>query len=123
MNPEEAAQAAAKLYKSKGRECLNGANGQLVVMSAHRYALGRMTYIVGAVVDWLLENRNAFVQGTVHTMMRDTIDALDGHNAGHDCDVSDWTRFAETLWSEMDDNDREWLRQAVRNKNGWIASR
>lgn len=91
----------------------HGTNTQLMVMAAHRYCLGRMTYIVGSCVEWMLANRARFEANTLRVMLRDTIEALTDRRAGMDCDVREWEWFAGVLWSEMDTTDRDWVRRSA----------
>lgn len=83
-----------------------GTNGQLVVIAAHRYALGRMSYIVGSVVDWLLAYRDRITEETKYVMVRDTVEALDRDCAGMDCDRKEWWKFVKTMIADMSEERR-----------------
>lgn len=90
---------------------------QLMVMAAHRYCLGRRTYIVGSCVRWLREHWSQFTRQTQSVMIRDTIEALMDNQAGDEwCDVPDWKSFAQWAWNQTDEDTRTWIRDAVRYK-------
>lgn len=95
------------MSKERERE-MNYGRSNLMVIAAHRYCLGRMTYIVGDCVDWLLsiwgeldDNTRAIIQrDTEEAFKRDDEDRADGkdHMAlGHDCDRREWEKLRE-MW-------------------------
>lgn len=80
----------------------------LMVIAAHRYCIGRMTYIVGDCVDWLLsiwaelpENTRAIIQRDMEEAFEhDDRDREMGHVSkylGHDCDRQQWERLRR-MW-------------------------
>lgn len=95
----------------------HGTNTQLMVMAAHRYCLGRMTYIVGACVEWMTANRRHFEANTVRVVLRDTIEAMLLHRAGMECDVRQWRSLVELLWNEASTEDRTWVRRQVSHRD------
>lgn len=95
---------------------LSGLNGQLMVMAAHRYCLGRQTYIVGSCVEWLRANWDAFEPNTKRVMLRDTIESLQDGTAGWACDVTNWTDFAEWAFVRLGEEDMEWVKASVRHR-------
>lgn len=81
----------------------------LMAIAAHRYCLGRMTYIVGDCADWLVavwpelpESARKIIQrDTEEAFARDDEDRTAGRNhkaLGHDCDRKAWERV-RGLWS------------------------
>ena len=94
----------------------HGTNTQLMVMAAHRYCLGRMSYIVHACVDWMIANRKRFEANTVRVMLRDTIEALQQKRAGMGCDEGEWRRLVPWLMRELSEDDRDWVMRAVASR-------
>ena len=56
----------------------------------YNYALGRMTYIVGEVVDLIMKHYDQIPQKTKWLMARDVERALKQDKAGMQCDADDW---------------------------------
>jgi hypothetical protein len=95
---------------------LKGIDGQLMIMAAHRYCLGRQSYIVGAALDWLWKHREHFENNTKFVIVRDTVEALmDGHT-GADFDTKGWHNFALNLYNEMSSELQSSVRRAVAHK-------
>lgn len=70
----------------------------LITLAAYRYALGRESYIVGDIVDWIIEHWHEMDQKTLHIILDETEQALHLGSCGSDCDVQEWERllkFAE----------------------------
>jgi hypothetical protein len=88
-----------------------------MVTAAHRYCLGRQTYIVGACVAWLQRWWPHFTNHTRCIIVRDTIAALQEGDAGADCDAKDWKRFAEWAWGRLDHDSQWYIRDAVAWRN------
>lgn len=78
---------------------LHGIDGQLMVMAAHRYCLGRRSYIVKACLDWLRKWWKEFDENTRAVIVRDTISALMDGGAGGDYVAADWLTFARWAWN------------------------
>lgn len=81
----------------------------LMVIAAHRYCMGRMTYIVSDCADWLVSIwhelpesvRKIIQRDTEEAFARDDEDRTEGRNyktLGHDCDRKAWERV-RGLWS------------------------
>lgn len=66
---------------------------QLMVMAAHRYCLGRRSYIVGECVRWLKQTWPQCVENTRFVILRDTIEAVLRHRAGMAIDENEWREF------------------------------
>lgn len=80
-----------------------------MLISAERYACGRMTYIVGTTVDYilaLLHNLSNWCIGVMQNDMKSEFEmygrAPDLKNLGMDCDYRQWVRFREALNAEME---------------------
>lgn len=80
----------------------------LMAVSAVRYCLGRMTYIVGDCVDWLISawpdlkpNAQAVIKRDIEeAFARDDDDRAEGREykaLGHDCDRAEWERVRR-IW-------------------------
>ena len=65
----------------------------IMVTAAHRYCLGRRTYIVGLCVDWLLQNWDRIEPNTKILIRDETKEAIDQGNAGELCDIDEWRRL------------------------------
>jgi len=96
---------------------LMGTDGQLMVMAAHRYCLGRQTYIVGSCVDWLRLWWDEFEHNTRNVIIRDTIEALQDNLAGSPMDKQNWEDFAKWAWELVRPEDHKWCKQAVAHRN------
>lgn len=66
----------------------------LMVTAAHRYCLGRRTYIVSECVKWLIQNWSLFEKNTKKLIVEETKEALDKGWAGDACDVAEWNKIA-----------------------------
>jgi hypothetical protein len=66
---------------------------ELILLAACRYALGRKTYIVGTVVDYLLKEWKD-ISGQLKAVIQVEIkEAIESGNAGMDMDVGEWKRL------------------------------
>ena len=65
----------------------------LMVTAAHRYCLGRRTYIVSTCVNWLIQNWNLFEKNTRKLIVEDTKEALNKGWAGDSCDIDEWNKI------------------------------
>lgn len=87
---------------------------QLMATAAHRYCLGRQSYIVGSCLDWLVATWDQFTPNTRRHMVRDTIEALmEGRAGSPTVDEPGWRRFAEWAWGRLDDEGRAWVGRDV----------
>lgn len=68
-------------------------NSQLMAVAAHRYCLGRRTYIVGACIDWLTKNWDDIDDGGKAAILKDTRAAVDADRAGDEMDRREWKAF------------------------------
>lgn len=97
-------------------DCLAGTDGQCMVVAAHRYCLGRRTYIVGCAIDWLTRHWDAFEANTQYVIVRDTVAALMDNEAGDACDVKGWTWFAQQHFATLPLRDQTRLREELQHK-------
>jgi hypothetical protein len=66
---------------------------ELILLAAFRYALGRKTYMVSAVVDYLWVQWYD-ISGKLRTQIQKEIrQAIDSGNAGMDMDVKQWEKL------------------------------
>lgn len=67
-----------------------------IVISAERYALGRMTYIVSITVDYILQEieDNKLSDGCL-SIIRDDIKTA--KNLGMDCDKKEWLKLLSRI--------------------------
>ena len=66
---------------------------ELILLAAFRYALGRKTYMVSAVVDYLWVQWYD-ISGKLRIQIQKEIkEAIKGGNAGMDMDVKQWERL------------------------------
>jgi hypothetical protein len=75
------------------KEILTSVNGQIIIMSAHRYALGRQTYVVSSTIEWLKENWEYVADNSRFVILRDTAIALLRDEAGSSMDYECWKEF------------------------------
>ena len=68
-----------------------------IPVGAFRYALGRMSYIVGVTVDWLIRDWELIQPEDQIVIKRDLANALEEGNLGMSCDKKDWQRLALAL--------------------------
>ncbi len=70
-------------------------HGDLMVTAAHRYCLGRRTYIVSECVNWLISNWKRLEDHTKKLILEETQEAIDRDYAGESCDVREWNKILE----------------------------
>ncbi len=71
---------------------------------AFRYALGRMTYAVGDVVDILIKNIKKIDPYNQLLMIKEIIIAVETGHAGMKCDIAEWNKL---LWVLKDEQSTE----------------
>lgn len=81
-------------------------NGSIMVVSALRYALGRMTYVPGAVQDWIKTYWDSLDNNTKYNILKDVFDHLHEESesttetlfGGYD--LKEWEKFGiDRYWS------------------------
>ena len=105
----------------------NSLNDQLMAMSAHRYCLGRRSYIVSSCIEWIHEIWEQLIPNTQYVMLRDTIEALYNNNAGDPCDALEWRKLALWMWDGLkeDKEAADWLCTVLQYRGistitGWL---
>jgi hypothetical protein len=88
-------------------------NDQLMVMAAHRYCLGRMTYIVSACCEWLVDTWPQFEPNTKYVILRDTIEAIMSDRAGMVYDADEWAKIVRFGYAQLRPEEREDLLRSV----------
>jgi hypothetical protein len=85
-------------------------NDQLMCTAAHRYCLGRQSYIVGACIEWIEGHWGQFNDNTKCVMCRDTIEAIIDNLAGSEqIDKPGWSRLAIWMYDNMTEVNKLWL--------------
>ena len=90
----------AKTKKKPKFDC--DVNGSIMITCALRYSLGRMTYVPGAVQDWIKTHWDSLDSNTRFVIVRDVFDYLydDFRTSGkmaapfNGYDIKEWERFA-----------------------------
>ena len=91
-----------------------------MITAAHRYCLGRQSYIVSSCIEWMKLWWPAFERNTKLCMIRDTVVALMNNEAGSEYDWAGWKAFADWAWEKMDHEEQAWVHQAVaHHKKPW----
>ena len=65
-----------------------------MLVSAERYALGRMTYIVSWTCDFIANNLHLLTEKDKSVIIRDIESSND---YGHDCDKAEWLKLLNVL--------------------------
>lgn len=91
---------------------LESENDQLMVTAAHRYCLGRSSYIVGSCIDWLNDIWYQLTPKSKFVILRDTIEAVVQHRAGHASDEIEWRRFV--ISRDLTESQRTQLMDALK---------
>ena len=102
---------------------IDALNGQLMVMAAHRYCLGRSSYIATACIEWLCEWWPQVEEHTRNVIIRDTVQYLICDN-GVQIYRREWEAFAVWAWKQMDEKGKVWLVQALAHlPKAWYPGR
>jgi hypothetical protein len=91
--------------------------GELMVIAAVRYCMGRTSYIVGDCADWLIEQWPNFSEKTRAIIMRDVeeefarddrarADMSDYKPLGMDMDRAEWERVRKLWGGKMNERER-----------------
>lgn len=106
---------------------LESLDDQLMAIAAHRYCLGRSSYIVGSCLDWIRATWPQMEPNTQFVMLRDTVEALMDDRAGSDViDVPGWTAVALWMAENMPPERLQSVRRALEWKPGadyWLPAR
>ena len=88
-------------------------NGSIMVTCALRYALGRMTYVPGAVQDWIKTYWDSLDSNTKFNILKDVYDHLheeyESKNEPLFCgyDLQEWEKFGIDRYWNLDYNGRK----------------
>ena len=77
-------------------------NFQEILVSAVRYALGRMTYIVGLTVDYIMPMIQNLKTKYINIMIDDITYQGEYYGYGMEMDRKDWMRLLAALKAERD---------------------
>jgi hypothetical protein len=101
-------------------------NGGIMVVAALRYSLGRMTYVPGAVQDWIKTYWDSFDSNTRFVIVRDVFEYLydDFKNGGkmqarfNGYDIREWEKFAIDRYWALSYDERKSIDMDLGSKNG-----
>lgn len=79
--------------------------GEMMVTAAHRYSLGRASYVVSDCIDWLISFWDDFDQNTRDIVVRDTEEAIEKGLAGSKMDEESWKHFLKSIRNRRNDVD------------------
>lgn len=92
---------------------LQGLNGQLMILAACRYCLGRRSYIVGCCQEWLTAQWDLVNEDTRANIVRDIVVALMNDEAGEASDYKTWQYFAYWAWKQLTEEKCNWIKNGV----------
>lgn len=94
---------------------------EIMISCAHRYCLGRRSYIVNMAIDFLMKVWDQIKWRTQFVILRDTVEALMDNNAGDNYDYQAWLFFVSCKIGELDDKQVNELKASVAWKGKpWI---
>lgn len=108
-------------------------NGSIMVMSALRYALGRHTYVPGAVQDWISDQWDNLDSNTKVVIVRDVFEYIydekrskyaSASGAIGQYDLSTWEKFGIDKYWKLDYNERKSVDLDLtsdKNRAKWFA--
>lgn len=76
---------------------LNRTDFRLLILSAFRYALGRMTYIVPVVASVIRESKDKLDSQAIDLIIQEIEDAEKRDGLGMECDIDVWLRLKKEL--------------------------
>ena len=81
-----------------------------ILICAVRYALGRMSYMVGVVCEYVYFKRKTLSNECINIIIRDIEEEKERHHKagqllGMECDERTWIRLLEVLRGNGDDRD------------------
>lgn len=100
---------------------LEGTNDQLMAMAAHRYCMGRMSYIVGSCMEWIRGTWEQLEPNTQNVMLRDTLEWLARNDDGKHremCYPDEWADCARWMRDHMTPAQVAWIEGAVAHVDG-----
>ena len=119
-----------KIKKKPSFNC--DVNGGIMVTCALRYALGRMTYVPGAIQDWIKTYWDDLDTNTRFVIVRDVFDYLydDFRTSGkmatpfNGYDIKEWERFAIDRYWALSYDERKNIDMDLGSKSGntkWLT--
>lgn len=110
-------------------------NGSIMVTAALRYALGRMTYVPGAVQDWIKTHWDDLDSNTKFVVVRDVFEFLykdylvknDAQflDAIADYDTKEWEKFGIDMFNSLENSERQQIDACIigtNEKTAWFAN-
>jgi hypothetical protein len=99
-------------------------NGAIMVTCALRYSLGRMTYVPGAIQDWIKYYWHDLDSNTKCIIVRDIFEYLydefrtsSKHEALFDgYDIKEWEKFVVDRYWLLDDNERKYIDKELKSR-------
>jgi hypothetical protein len=111
-------------------------NGSIMVMAALRYALGRNSYVSGAVIDWISLHWDSLDSNTKVVIVRDVFEYLyrdysfknDAQfiDVAGDYDNKEWSRFGIDKYWKLEYTDRKNVDQELNSNKDravWFAEK
>ena len=95
-------------------DALSSVNGQIMIMGAHRYALGKRTYVVSSTIEWLKENWDIVSDNSRFTILRDTAQFILDNSGSEHSYVKPWRTFLSWGVKQEDVGFERKIQQAVR---------
>ena len=89
-----------------------------ILICAVRYALGRMSYIVGDVAQYVYYKRKTLSKECIDIIIRDIEEEMEryhaaGYKLGMDCDERTWKNLLNQLKSEKESKCQESLKNSL----------
>ena len=75
----------------------------LVMICAFRYALGRMTYVMSTVPEFIEKNIEKVLTKDIELMCREITEYEEQNCLGMSCDKKNWIDFREFLEEELEE--------------------
>lgn len=80
---------------------------ETILVCAVRYGLGRMSYIVDTICEYVDENKKKLTKECINVLIRDIKEELEryhiaGSYLGMECDEKRWKRLLEVLEKEVE---------------------
>lgn len=92
---------------------IEGKRGQLMLMAAFRYCLGRRTYIVDDCIKWLTRWWGHITDHDRVLIVKDIVSTLMDDEAGDGCDAVQWRMFAMWALARMSFEEQDDIRRAL----------
>lgn len=83
-------------------------NEELIIICAIRYALGRMSYVVSEICNYVYLKKNELSENCIKVIIRDIEEELHryhdmGELLGMECDEKDWLKLLSELKGVVND--------------------